>query len=1003
MPRTPVIGVLTPFTGGFYYGAAMAGIQRVAAARGASVVAIHTTGLELGWSDAPDEQYLGLDSVDGWLAVNQFQAPAFTARIRARGVPLVHVNSRDEWADGCSVLPDNRTSIRAAVRHLIEHGHRRIAFAGFLGQIDLRERHEGYVAALREAELEVDPRLLFESQANFESDGEALGQRIIAAGRPCTALVAGTDRLALGLLTALRNAGVLVPRDLALIGFDDIEKAQLVDPPLTTVRQNFGLVAATATRTLLGHLLDGAPLPSLVRVPTVFVARQSCGCKASYSLPPPPRSATLEPTTELTRALLEVAAHGLGEAAATWPDARTIAELLVGISRGQGQLDGHDSNELWGGFLEGQRDAASVDQVLTVLESAVHGWSVDDVAAQALGSALRQLRVALIRNWRRLEIERNRYYESVAESNAKVNHALALWRPTDGMDLSWLGWTRAAYACLGLWSAASGEQPRTLRIVGEYGAGAASERIRGTSHVPAHFPPPQLSTMIRTLGVRNVLIVVPLVSGGKNRGLLAIAAPIEVELLEHVGNAGDWAAQLAAAFERAEVDLQLRRNAFHDSLTGLPNRAFLLERLAEFARERSNSRTAVLLLDLDDFKRINDSKGHQAGDQLLLEIAVRLERTIAGSGVVARLGGDEFAIALPNAASERDALQTIVALQASLSEPFSIDGDVVFTSCSIGVAFSGEEGAPASPAALLRDADTAMYRAKLQGRGGHEVFDHGMHMQAVERLRLDSRLRQALEREEFTLVYQPIVSLVSGRPIGAEALIRWAHPEQGSLSPARFLSVAEDMGLGIPIGKWVLETACRHAKSWQRDDGSLAYVSVNVSAEHVQSPGFIDFIERVLLKTELPPHALSLELVESSLANERDLTRRVLGRLLDMGVRVAIDDFGTGYSSLSYLKDFPVSVLKIDRSFVQGLPADTRDVAIATAIISMSHGLGLSVIAEGVETEGQLQALRAQGCDAVQGYFLSRPLELDAYRRFLSGDNPAPARKPSNSGLLQVV
>jgi len=1002
MKRTPVVGVLTPSTGGFYYGAAMAGIRRAAAMRGASVVAVHTTGLEVGSVDASDEQYLGLDAVDGWLAVNQFEAPAFAARIRARGVPLVHVNSRDEFADGCSVLPDNRTSIRAAVQHLIGHGHRRIAFAGFLGQIDLRERYEGYVAAQREAGLDVDPGLLFESPANFETDGEELGQRMIAAGLPFTALVAGTDRLALGLMTALHNAGIVVPRDLALVGFDDIEKAQLVDPPLTTVRQNFGLVAATATRTLLDHLLDGTPLPAIVRVPTVFVARQSCGCRASYSVPPrvtPSAAPDLE--SELTSALLEVAAHGLGEAVASWPGARAIAELLARVARGQGGLDEHDLSALWSDFLEGQRDAASIDQVLTVLERAVRAWPVDGPTEHGLGSALRQLRIALIRNWRLLEIERNRYYASVAESNTKINHALAGWRPTDGMDLSWLGWTRAAYACLGLWSAESPEQSRRLRIVAEYGAEDAVDRILGSSHAPCHFPPSQISALLQQLGSSHVLIVVPLVSGGKNRGLLAIAAPIEVELLEHVGNAGDWAAQVGASLERAEVDLQLRKNAFHDALTGLPNRAFLLERLAELSRERKNARLAVMLLDLDDFKRINDSKGHHAGDQLLIEIAARLENALGEGGLVTRLGGDEFAIVVPLAGDEHDVSPRIVALQAALAVPFLVDGDVVFTSCSIGVAFRGEEGA--SPAALLRDADTAMHRAKLQGRGGYEVFDHGMHTQAVERLRLDSRLRRALEREEFTLVYQPIVSLTSGRAIGAEALIRWNHPEQGSLSPARFLSVAEDMGLGIPIGKWVLETACRQAKSWQRADGALAYVSVNVSAEQLQSPGFVDFVEQVLAKTELPPHALGLELVESSLANERDLTRRVLGRLLDLGVRVAIDDFGTGYSSLSYLKDFPVRVLKIDQSFVQGLPTDKRDVAIATAIISLSHGLGLSVIAEGVETAAQLHALQAQGCDAVQGYFLSRPLELEAFRRFLSGEKPLARRPSSDAGLRRVV
>jgi EAL domain-containing protein (putative c-di-GMP-specific phosphodiesterase class I) len=286
----------------------------------------------------------------------------------------------------------------------------------------------------------------------------------------------------------------------------------------------------------------------------------------------------------------------------------------------------------------------------------------------------------------------------------------------------------------------------------------------------------------------------------------------------------------------------------------------------------------------------------------------------------------------------------------------------------------------------LRDADTAMYRAKLQGRAGYEVFHHGMHAQAVERMRLDSRLRQALERGEFALVYQPIVSLATGRAVSAEALIRWHHPEQGFLSPARFMSVAEDVGLSIPIGRWALETACRAAKSWLRADGPPVYVSVNVAAEHLLSPGFVDFIEVLLVKHQLPPQALALELVERSLAQERELTIRVLGRLLDLGVRVAVVDFGTGYSSLSYLKDFPVSVLKIDRSFVQGLSSDARDAAIVQAIVTMARGLGLAVVAEGVEHEEQLHALVNKGCDAVQGYLFSRPLDVDACHAFLKED-----------------
>jgi diguanylate cyclase (GGDEF)-like protein len=987
--RSPVIGVLTPFTGGFYYGAAMAGIERVASRRGATVVALQTTGLELASRDAPEDQYPGLDAVDGWLAVNQFDAPAFTARIRARNVPLVYVNSRPETEGGSCVLPDNHTSMRAAVRHLIEHGHRRIAFAGFLGQADLRERHDAYLAALSEAGLPLDSALLFESPANFELDGEAIGERLLAEGLPCTAIVAGTDRLALGILDVLRKSGISVPSDLALVGFDDIENAQLVDPPLTTVRQNFGLVTATASELLLDHLLNGVPLPALVRVPTAFVPRQSCGCRVTYSVAP---AAGVTPTEDaeeaLARALLVAAARGaIADASDAWPGARTIAALLGCVRRGETILDDQDLNPLWSDFLEGHRDAASIDRVLTVLEGNVRCWPVEEHAARALASALRQLRVALIRNWRRLEIERNRFYESVAESNAKINHALATWRPSDGMDLSWLRWTRASYACLGVWSDAGGA--RVLKIVGEYaGEDSVEPIIRGSSHVPAQFPPRSIAELTR-LGKRHVLTMVPVKSGHCDRGVLAIAAPIEVELLDRVGNAGDWAAQVGAALERAEVDQELRKNAFQDALTGLPNRAFLMQRLEELTLERTAA-FALLFLDLDDFKQINDSKGHSAGDQLLVEIAGRIGRAVGEAGVVARLGGDEFGVVLPHTQDPRDVLGFVRAIQAVLGTPFVLDGDVVFTSCSIGAVFRGHESD--SPAALLRDADTAMYRAKLQGRGGYEVFHHGMHAQAVERLRLDSRLRQALERGEFALVYQPIVSLATGRPASAEALIRWHHPEQGFLSPARFMSVAEDVGLSIPIGRWALETACCAAKGWFRADGPPVYVSVNVAAEHFLSPGFVEFVEDVLVRNELPPQALALELVERSLAQERELTIRVLGRLLDLGVRVAVDDFGTGYSSLSYLKEFPLSILKIDRSFVQGLSSDARDAAIVQAIVTMARGLGLSVVAEGVENEEQLHALIAKGCDAVQGYLFSRPLDVDACRAFLSEDRQLIAR-----------
>jgi EAL domain-containing protein (putative c-di-GMP-specific phosphodiesterase class I) len=338
---------------------------------------------------------------------------------------------------------------------------------------------------------------------------------------------------------------------------------------------------------------------------------------------------------------------------------------------------------------------------------------------------------------------------------------------------------------------------------------------------------------------------------------------------------------------------------------------------------------------------------------------------------------------VPSVVQDGDALEIAKRIHESLRAPFTLDGDPVFTSCSTGVVFSTPHHLAAAD--LLRDADTAMYRAKLLGRARSAVFDSDMHAQAKERLRLDSTLRQALERNEFELYYQPLISLRNNRPIGAEALIRWNHPERGRLLPARFLSVAEEVGLAIPISKWVIETACREAALWRTLTTEPLYVNVNVPPQHFKDPQFVELIQSTLERYQLPASALGLELVESSLIEQQQATIEVLEQLLRLGVKTAIDDFGTGYSSLSYLKLFPLSVLKLDRGFIQGVPDDPHDTAITSAIITMAHGLGLTVVAEGVESPAQAKFLRSQGCDVLQGFLLSRPLAAKECRRFLSG------------------
>ncbi|HWA71589.1 MAG TPA: EAL domain-containing protein [Polyangiaceae bacterium] len=995
--RSTTIGVLTPYAGGFYYGAILAAIHATARARGATVVALHTFGMDLFWPDEPGSEPLALNVADGWIAINEFDSARFASRVVAAGKPLVYLSERPEGLKCCSVLPHNREGAKAATRHLIEHGHRNIAFAGFLGQFDLRERYEGYLDAHREAGIEADPSLLFFSHNNLEIDGHDVGRKIVEARLPCTALVAGTDKTALGLIPVLRDAGYDIPADFAIVGFDDIEKAQYADPPLSTVRQRFDLLGATAAETLLDCLLDDVALPDVVRVPTAFIRRASCGCVANASLSPPKvDAATSDRADALAHALLQVAStRNLTELSpSAWPGARRIAEHLHALAEGEKPLTPDELSGAWDGLLNMSRDVESVEGAIAVIEAFANAWcaalpppgaGATDAARRRVQVAVRQLRIELMRQWRVTEQVRSRYYDLVSEANAKINVALAGKDFANAKSLSWLRWTRLRYGALGLWSKGGEGSARQLSIISEYGAEHLPVTLRDTSYVASQFPPPAARELIAELGDENMLMMVPIKGPDRNRGLLTVIGPVEVELLDHVGSVHEWAALVGASLEREDVEAQLRDHALRDSLTGLPNRALLLERLEWLLASTKRSegqRFAVLFLDLDDFKSINDSLGHLAGDRLLVDIAQRLQSCLGDADIIARLGGDEFSVIVPSVVHDGDALDVAKRIHEALRAPFTLDGDPVFTSCSTGIVFSTSHHE--SAADLLRDADTAMYRAKLQGRARSAVFDSDMHAQAKERLRLDSTLRQALERNEFELHYQPLISLRSNRPIGAEALIRWNHPERGRLAPARFLSVAEEVGLAIPISKWVLETACREAALWRSLGGEPLYVNVNVPPQHFKDPQFVELIESLLERYQLPASALGLELVESSLIEQQQATIQVLEQLQRLGVKTAIDDFGTGYSSLSYLKLFPLSVLKLDRGFIQGIPDDPHDTAITSAIITMAHGLGLTVVAEGVESPAQAKFLRSQGCDVLQGFLLSRPLPAKECRRFLS-------------------
>ena len=458
---------------------------------------------------------------------------------------------------------------------------------------------------------------------------------------------------------------------------------------------------------------------------------------------------------------------------------------------------------------------------------------------------------------------------------------------------------------------------------------------------------------------------------------------------DEAGNAVRLIGTLADITEAKQAEKQLRESAFSDALTGLPNRTVFKDRLGrciERSKRRGNYMFAVLFLDLDGFKIINDSLGHMIGDQLLIAITHRLEKCLRTTDTVARLGGDEFALLLDDIGDISDALRVANRIQEDLHHPFNLSGHEVFSSASIGIVLSTRDYTSVDD--FLRDADTAMYRAKGKGKTRHEIFDQDMHKRALKRLSLESDLRRAVKRNEFVVYYQPIVSLKTGRITGFEALARWQHPRQGLVPPGEFISLAEETGLIIAIDRWILREACRQLAQWQQDlsQARTLSISVNLSQKQFVREDLIDYIQESLSETGLAPEYFRPEITESQLMENVDIATAMLNRLKDMNILLHMDDFGTGYSSLSYLIRFHIDILKIDGSFTSNMDVHGESLEIVRMIINLAHNLGMTVIAEGVETAEQFKQLKTLRCEFGQGFFFSKPVDARAAQALIEAD-----------------
>jgi diguanylate cyclase (GGDEF)-like protein/PAS domain S-box-containing protein len=451
--------------------------------------------------------------------------------------------------------------------------------------------------------------------------------------------------------------------------------------------------------------------------------------------------------------------------------------------------------------------------------------------------------------------------------------------------------------------------------------------------------------------------------------------------------------------ERKSLQAQLTHQAFHDQLTGLANRSLFLDRVAHaltLARRHQQS-LAVIFLDLDNFKTVNDSLGHSVGDRLLTIAAQRLLASVRTADTVARLGGDEFAVLLEDAERDAGVLAVVERIVHALRHPFGLDGREVFATASIGVAIAGDTE---SAADLVRNADMAMYMAKSDGKGRYQLFEPKMHTQAMERLELEADMRRAIEREEFVVHYQPIVLLHTGEITGVEALVRWQHPRRGMIAPPLFIPVAEETGLIVPLGRWVVRDACRQAAQWQKMRGAPFTLTVNISGYQLQGEAVVDDVRGALEDSGLDARNLVLEITESVLMQHNEVLLQRLRALKSLGVRLAIDDFGTGYSSLGYLQRFPIDILKIDKSFVDNVGMTGGEPALARAVIALGETLRLQTIAEGIEQRRQLNGLQELGCEMGQGYYFARPIAASAIDAILAGGS-GPLPTPPYERLVQ--
>ena len=973
--RPPTALVLSPSVGGSFFETLLTGLAREVVTAGGRLIVIET---RQRFSDRDEEgtredfaEPIAWAKADGIITITTAVSEGYVERARTASKPVVLLSSPQPDEQSIPLVrPDNRAGARMAVDHLVEHGHTRIGFVGNRAHSDVHERYEAFQDTLETHGLKADPKLLYGTPNNSAGGGGVAATAFLASDIRPTALVVATDSNAIGLMSVLSERGLRVPRDLAVVAFDNAMGGTLETPALSSVELRFDRVGALAGRTLLKAIRgEEVPAGDLTPNAAVLMCRESCGCGADSrreddtthidtSGPDPEKAIFRHRLADV----LQVELYSGDEAAdqrASNNVERLVRDAVELLDLGAGATAAR-IRSFTTLLLRLATNPDTVRRVVNVMTEYSH-WMASQSAPGGVERAAVPSNIAAAL-WKAQSTSMLRHAEHYDEALAKqfaVDAGMLGSTGSDPRDLKWLAGTTAKAGALALWT--EGTPGGTLTVVGEFTRTAGPLNLVGSELTSEHFPPDEL-VWLPDPAQHEVCVVVPVHTPEKDWGMLAVVVSIDPSVIRDTHQ--HWAAMLSAALESQCRQEELRRSALYDSLTGLPNRQLLREHLEDAIEQHQEIGTpfSVLFLDLDGFKLINDSLGHQIGDRVLQTVATQVSHALRSGDVATRFGGDEFVVLLTDTESH-EATSVAERIKKGFEQVFVFDDHEIAIRASIGIASSAVQYTTAD--AVLRDADAAMYRAKSVAPGTIEHFDAPVNGDLIQSSALAQDVLLGLERDEFEVHYQPIVNLDTGRTDRFEALVRWRHPTQGLLEPAQFLDVIKESSLILQVGHRVLDEVCRSLAEW---GPRVANVGINISDKEFWNQHLLEHVLKALDTHGVAPERLTLEITESTLMRRPEIALRLMNKLHEAGIALHIDNFGTGFSSVEMLRRFPIAAFKIDRSFIGALSGAENSSALITSLVKLGKALGMSVLAEGVETEEQRELLRGLGCDTGQGF-----------------------------------